>query len=99
MQTTCKLLEKIFHFLSEWKEQQKKEHKENMIAQAALDASLASLTTAVQNAAFALAAINPVASTPDSMVSAYMSGVDAQTVALASATPPPISPTPVPTKK
>ncbi len=65
-----------------------------MITQAALDASLASLTTAVNNAAAALAASSSATSTPDSVVSAFQSGVDAQTVALAAATPPAATPAP-----
>ncbi len=67
-----------------------------MIAQASLDASLASLTTAVNNAAAALATTNPATSTPDTVVAAYQAGVDAQTVALAAATPPAATPTPTP---
>ena len=65
-------------------------HKLNqiMIAQATLDASLASLTGAVSAAVAALATNNTATSTPDSVVSAFVSGVDAQTVALAAATPP-----------
>lgn len=63
-----------------------------MIAQATLDASLAALTTAVNNAAAAIAAGSPVTSTPDSVVAAYQAGVDAQTVALAAATPPAATP-------
>lgn len=86
-------LPKIFHLLLEWKQQQQKQHEENMIAQASLDASLASLTTAVQNAANALAASSSATSTPDTVVAAYQAGVDAQTVALAAATPPAATPT------
>ena len=69
-----------------------------MIAQATLDASVANLTAAVSAAALALASGNPVASTPDTVVTAYQAAVDAQTVALASATPPP-TPVPTPTVK
>lgn len=66
-----------------------------MIAQATLDTSLANLTGAVAAAAAALATTNPTASTPDSVVTAYVAGVDAQTLALASATPPgPVPPVP-----
>lgn len=61
-----------------------------MIAQETLDASLANLTTAVTAAAAALAVTNPIASTPDATVQAYVAGVDAQTLALAHATPPPV---------
>jgi hypothetical protein len=67
-----------------------------MIAQASLDASLASLTTAVNNAAAALASSSTATSTPDTVVAAYQAGVDAQTVALAAATPPAATPPPVP---
>lgn len=66
-----------------------------MIAQATFDTSLANLTGAVIAAASALAVTNPVASTPDTVVQAYVAGVDAQTLALATATPPP-APTPTP---
>lgn len=83
---------KIFHLLMEWKEQQQKQHEEDMIAQASLDASLASLTIAVNNAASALATANTQTSTPDAVVAAYQAGVDAQTVALAAATPPVATP-------
>ncbi len=65
-----------------------------MITQASLDASLASLTAAVAAAAAALASSNTSTSTPDTVVAAFQSGVDAQTVALASATPPASVPTP-----
>ena len=82
------LLHKIFHLLQEWREEQKQQYRQIMIQQATLDASLAGLTTAVQNAANALAAGSTATSTPDTSVSAYQSGVDAQTQALASATPP-----------
>ena len=58
-----------------------------MIAQASLDASLASLTTAVNTAVAALATISTSTSTPDAVVAAYQAGVDAQTVALAAGTP------------
>ena len=63
-----------------------------MIAQATLDASLANLTNAVNAAVLALAAGNTTTSTPDTVVAAYQAGVDAQTVALASATPPVVTP-------
>lgn len=88
----------LWHFLKEWRAELKHQHRENMIAQATLDASLASLTTAVQNAAAALAAGSPTTSTPDTVVAAYQAGVDAQTVALAAATPPAATPTPAPGK-
>ncbi len=78
------------------REDLEKLYKKIMIAQATLDASLASLTTAVSNAAAALAASSSSTSTPDSVVSAYQAGVDAQTVALASATPPAVTPPPAP---
>lgn len=75
-----------------------KELKETiMIAQATLDASLANLTNAVNAAVLALAAGNTATSTPDTVVAAYQAGVDAQTVVLASNTPPPV-PTPPITK-
>jgi predicted regulator of Ras-like GTPase activity (Roadblock/LC7/MglB family) len=61
-----------------------------MIAQTTFDTSLANLTGAVTAAAAALAATGPTTSTPDATVQAYIAGVDAQTVALASATPPPV---------
>ena len=83
-------LEKILLLLVEWRIEKRKQHKEIMIAQATLDASLASLTTAVQNAANALATASTATSTPDTVVAAYQAGVDAQTVALAAATPPPV---------
>lgn len=60
-----------------------------MVAQETLDASLASLTSAVTAAVAALATANTGTSTPDSVVTAYVAGVDAQELALASATPPP----------
>jgi hypothetical protein len=69
-----------------------KAKKEIMIAQATLDASLAGLTTAVNNAVAAMAAGSPVTSTPDTAVAAYQAGVDAQTVALAAGTPPAATP-------
>lgn len=63
-----------------------------MIAQTTFDTSLANLTGAVNNAAAALAASNSNTSTPDTVVQAYIAGVDAQTVALAAATPPQATP-------
>ena len=63
-----------------------------MVAQSTFDTSLANLTGAVTAAAAALATTSPTASTPDATVQAYIAGVDAQTVALASATPPPVAP-------
>lgn len=68
-----------------------------MIAQATLDASLKGLTAAVDAAVAALAAGSTATSTPDTTVSAYQAGVDAQTVRIATATPPPPSATPVTT--
>lgn len=62
--------------------------KDIVIAQTTLDASLAGLTGAVNAAVAALATNNSATSTPDTVVAAYQAGVDAQTVALASATPP-----------
>ncbi len=67
-----------------------------MIAQASLDASLASLTGAVNAAAAALATNSTATSTPDTVVAAYQAGVDAQTVALAAATPAVATPPPTP---
>ncbi len=67
-----------------------------MITQATLDASLASLTGAVNAAAAALATNNTATSTPDTVVAAYQAGVDAQTVALAAATPSAATPPAVP---
>lgn len=61
-----------------------------MIAQATLDTSLANLTAAVTAAAAVLATSSTSTSTPDASVAAYQAGVDAQTLALASATPPPV---------
>lgn len=66
--------------------------KKIMIAQATLDASLTALTNAVNAAVAALATSNTATSTPDTVVASYQAGVDAQTVALASATPPPVPP-------
>jgi hypothetical protein len=60
-----------------------------MIAQAVLDASLKGLTVSVDAAVAALAAGDSTTSTPDTAVSAYQAGVDAQTLRLATATPPP----------
>src|ERR1017187_2054431 len=78
------LLEELRHL-----RQEIKELKESiMIAQATFNASLTGLTTAVSNAAAALAAGQSGTSTPDTVVSAFLSGVAAQTVALATATPP-----------
>ena len=59
-----------------------------MIAQATFDTSLANLTAAVNAAALAIAAGSTATSTPDSVVSAFVAGVDAQTLVLATATPP-----------
>jgi hypothetical protein len=82
------------HELCEEVRQLRKELKElkeyQMIAQASLDASLAGLTSAVNAAVAALATSNTATSTPDTVVAAYQAGVDAQTVALATATPPPV---------
>lgn len=74
-----------------------KELKESiMIAQATLDASLAGLTSAVNAAVAALATANTSTSTPDTVVSTYQAGVEAQTLALATATPPPVVTPPTP---
>jgi hypothetical protein len=73
------LLHQVLHLL-----------KEIMIAQATLDASIQGLTTAVTNAAAALAASSSATSTPDTVVSAYQQAVDAQALALATATPAPV---------
>jgi hypothetical protein len=81
----------ILHLLREIREEQKRQHKEIMIAQASLDASLTGLTAAVNSAVAALATASTATSTPDAAVAAYQAGVDAQTVALASATPPPVN--------
>lgn len=70
--------------------------KLNMIAQQVLDASLKNLTVAVDAAVAALAAGDTTTSTPDTVVTAFVSGVDAQTVRLAAATPPPPPPPPAP---
>ena len=67
-----------------------------MIAQQTLDASLLGLTNAVTAAVAALATANTGTSTPDTVVAAYQAGVDAQTVALATATPPPVVTPPTP---
>lgn len=75
--------------IAELLEKVRRAKKEYMLAQTLFDTSLANLTTAVTNAAAALAATNPTASTPDATVQAYISGVDAQTLALSTATPPP----------
>ena len=69
--------------------------KHIMIIQSTFDSSLAALTTAVTNAAAALAAGNTATSTPDATVQTYLAGVAAQTVALAGATPPAAVPPPV----
>src|ERR1035437_11096858 len=63
-----------------------------MIAQATLDASLTGLTGAVNAAVAALSTNSTATSTPDTSVAAYQAGVDAQTVALAAATPPVVTP-------
>ena len=66
-----------------------------MIAQATLDASLKGLTVAVDAAVAALAAGDVTTSTPDTVVSAYQAGIDAQTLRVATATPPPVAAAPV----
>jgi hypothetical protein len=84
-------LEELRHVGREIKEL--KEHI--MVAQSTLDTSLTNLTNAALAVAAALATTTPTASTPDSVVIAYVAGVDAQTLALATATPPPaVTPTP-----
>lgn len=65
-----------------------------MIAQSVLDASLKNLTVAVDASVAALAAGSTTTSTPDTSVSSYQAGVDAQTVRIATATPPPTPATP-----
>lgn len=60
-----------------------------MIQQSSFDTALAALTSAVTAAAAALAAGNTSTSTPDNVVNLFLSGVAAQTLALATATPPP----------
>jgi len=84
-------LKEIFDKLRELEHQ----YHKIMISQASLDASLANLTSAVNAAILALAAGNTATSTPDTVVSAYQAGVDAQTVILASNTPPPVPVPPV----
>jgi hypothetical protein len=79
----------ILHLLREWREEQKRQHEENMIAQATFDASLAALTAAINNAAAALAAGSTSTSTPDSVVNTFLAGVASQVLVLATATPPP----------
>ena len=86
-------LGKIFHLLREIEHRQAEIERKFVIAQSTLDASLAGLTSAVNAAIAALATANTATSTPDTVVSAYQSSVDAQTVALASATPPPVAAT------
>lgn len=66
--------------------------KEIMISQQVLDASLKNLTTAVDAAIVALEAGSTETSTPDTAVTAFVTGVDAQSVRLAGATPPPVTP-------
>lgn len=78
-----------FHEITELLLEFTERQKQIMIAQATLDASLAQLTAAVSAAAAALATSSTATSTPDAVVSAYQAGVDAQTVALATATPVP----------
>ena len=68
------------------------EFRKIMIAQATLDASLTGLTGSVNAAVAALATNSSATSTPDTSVAAYQAGVDAQTVALAAATPPVVTP-------
>lgn len=70
--------------------------KELVISQAVLDASLKNLTASVDAAVAALAAGSTDTSTPDTVVTSFVSGVDAQTVRLAAATPPPPPPPPTP---
>ena len=86
-ESTRELLEELRHLRHEIKELT----KSIMIAQNVFDTSLTNLTGAVAAAASALATTIPTASTPDTVVQAYVAGVDAQTVALASATPPPVA--------
>jgi hypothetical protein len=85
-ESTREICEELRHLRREIKELK----NSIMIAQTVLDASLVNLTGAVAAAASALASINPVASTPDTVVQAYVAGVDAQTLALSAATPPPV---------
>jgi hypothetical protein len=89
-------LDKIFHLLREIEHRQIEIERKFVIAQATLDASLLGLTNAVTAAVAALATANTGTSTPDTVVAAYQAGVDAQTVALASATPPPVVTPPTP---
>lgn len=72
--------------------------KEIMIAQSTLDASIKNLTVAVDAAVAALATGSTATSTPDTVVSAFQAGVDAQTVRIATATPPPTPATPAAAK-
>lgn len=77
------LLERIL-----WAQKQVTEAQQDiMIAQATLDASVAGLTSAVNNAVAALAAGSTTTSTPDTVVADYQAKVDAQALALATATP------------
>ena len=69
-----------------------KELKDKMIAQSAFDASLANATSTITAAIAALATSNTATSTPDTVVQAYMAGMDAQVVTLAAATPPVVAP-------
>lgn len=85
---------KLCHEIREELRLLRHELRKTMIAQAALDASLKNLTVAVDAAVAALAAGSTATSTPDTAVSAYQAGVDAQTVRIATATPPPTSATP-----
>jgi hypothetical protein len=84
----------ILHLLREIREEQKLQHKEIMIAQSVFDASLKGLTVAVDNAVAALAAGDTTTSTPDTVVSAYVAGVDSQALRAATATPPPVAAAP-----
>jgi predicted regulator of Ras-like GTPase activity (Roadblock/LC7/MglB family) len=83
----CEELRHLRHEIRELKETL-------MIAQTTIDTTLANLAGAVNAAALALAATNPVASTPDTAVQGLIDGVNAQIVVLATATPPPAPPAP-----
>jgi predicted regulator of Ras-like GTPase activity (Roadblock/LC7/MglB family) len=85
-----KILREILEELRHLRREQHQLKEQIMIAQTVLDTSLTNLTGAVAAAAAALASINPVASTPDTVVQAYIAGVDSQTLALSAATPPPV---------
>jgi len=87
----------LLRILAELKHQQKqiKDIRKNMVPQSTFDTSLTALTNAVS----ALAGGTGTPSTPDSVVQAYISGVDTNTAhlqALATPTPPP-APAPAPT--